>query len=83
VFGPFGPPGGPGFPGESPGASALRRRLGIPRIDELYVDVGGDTHLTPGEAIEANRRLEGDFSRGASGGCGQDPSLVPGGPNKK
>lgn len=42
-----------------------------------YPDLQGDLHSTPGDAIDANRRLESDYSRGASGGCGQDPSRIP------
>ncbi len=42
-----------------------------------YPDQQGDLHQTPGDAIEANQRIESDYSRGASGGCSQDPGWVP------
>jgi len=47
-----------------------------------YPDIQGGLHRTPSEAISENQRLEPDFSRGASGGCSQDPSKVPGGKDK-
>jgi len=37
----------------------------------------GGLHSTPGGAIGENMRVEGDQSRGASGGCNQDPGKVP------
>lgn len=42
-----------------------------------YPDMQGDLHKTPGEAINSNQRIESDYSRGASGGCGQDADRVP------
>lgn len=59
------------FPGKlPPGAIRVGDRI-------MYPDLVGGLHPTPGGAITENQRLEGDFSRGASGGCGQDPSKVP------
>jgi len=43
----------------------------------LYPDSQGGTHRSGEEAIRENQRIEGDQSRGGSGGCGQDPSRVP------
>jgi len=42
-----------------------------------YPDSQGWLHRTPEDAIRENQRIEGDFSRGYSGGCPQDPSEVP------
>lgn len=42
-----------------------------------YPDMNGNIHKTPGEAIKSNQRLENDYSRGSSGGCGQNPDLIP------
>lgn len=61
-YGPYGPPP----PGSIPVGNGFR-----------YPDLGGDLHRSAQEAIEANQRVEGDMSRGASGGCGQDPSQIP------
>jgi len=44
-----------------------------------YVDSTGGLHRTVAEAISANMRVEKEFSRGTSGGCGQDPGNVSGG----
>lgn len=72
---PFGPPDRRG------------RGAGYPSIQvgdrTMYPDNQGGLHTTPAEAIAANQRTETDFSRGASGGCGQDPSKVPGGKRGK
>ena len=43
----------------------------------MYPDLTGGLHPTPGDAIRNNQRVEGDFSRGASGGCNQNPGKVP------
>lgn len=43
----------------------------------MYPDLQGNLHPTPGEAINANQRVESDYSRGGSGGCGQDAGRVP------
>ena len=43
----------------------------------MYPDMQGDLHKTPEEAINANQRFERDYSRGASGGCSQDPFDFP------
>lgn len=43
----------------------------------MYPDNQGGLHPTPHGAISENQRTERDFSRGTSGGCGQDPSNVP------
>lgn len=42
-----------------------------------YPDSQGWLHPTAEEAIRENQRLEGDFSRGSSGACPQDPANVP------
>lgn len=42
----------------------------------MYPDLGGDLHSTPEEALKANQRLEVERSRGASGGCNQDPDRI-------
>lgn len=42
-----------------------------------YPDSQGDLHKNPQEAIRSNMRIESDYSRGASGGCGQDPENIP------
>jgi hypothetical protein len=60
---PFGPPVPPG---------AIPAGNGF-----LYPDLNGGLHKTPGDAIAENQRLESDYSRGASGGCGQTPENVP------
>jgi hypothetical protein len=63
------PPGGlPLPPGAIPVGSGV-----------MYPDLQGGLHPTPGAAIGENQRLESDFSRGVSGGCGQDPGKVPSG----
>lgn len=68
------PFGGGGF-----GGNPSRKPLGggFPSIQvggrTMYPDIQGELHTTPAEAILANQRLEPDFSRGASGGCNQDP----------
>jgi len=50
---------------------------GIPAGNRImYPDLQGGLHPDPSEAIRANQRIEGDFSRGASGGCGQNPDLI-------
>ena len=46
-------------------------------MSELFPDIQGWLHRTPEEAIRENQRLEGDFSRGSTGECPQDPSNVP------
>ena len=43
----------------------------------MYPDLKGDLHPTAGQAINSNQRVESDYSRGASGGCGQEASNVP------
>lgn len=43
----------------------------------MYPDTQGNLHPTPGQAINSNMNVERDFSRGASGGCSQDPAKVP------
>lgn len=43
----------------------------------VYPDINGDLHRSAEEAIKSNQRVESDYSRGASGGCGQDPSSIP------
>jgi len=64
------PPGG-GYPGPiPPGGISVGNTI-------RYPDLRGDLHRTPGDAINANQGMESDLSRGASGGCGQDPSRVP------
>jgi hypothetical protein len=45
----------------------------------MYIDSTGGLHPTPASAINESMRIEGDLSRGAAGGCGQDPSRAPGG----
>ncbi len=46
---------------------------------EYYPDNTGLLHSTVEGAISANQRMEPDLSRGASGGCGQDPSKASSG----
>ena len=43
----------------------------------MYPDLQGNLHPTASQAINSNMRIESDFSRGASGGCTQDPGKVP------
>lgn len=43
----------------------------------MYPDLQGNLHPTAGGAINSNQRIEGDFSRGGSGGCNQDADNVP------
>ena len=43
----------------------------------MYPDLQGNLHPTPGQAINSNMGIESDLSRGASGGCTQDPGKVP------
>lgn len=43
----------------------------------LYPDMNGELHNSPQEAINSNQRVESDYSRGASGGCGQDSLNIP------
>lgn len=57
----FGPP-----PGAIPAGNGFR-----------YPDLRGDLHSSPQEAINANQGMEGDMSRGVSGGCSQDPGSIP------
>jgi hypothetical protein len=66
-FDPFRPPEPPGPPKDKP-----------PFPDKIYIDITGGIHLTPEGALSENQRLEGDFTRGASGGCPQDPSKATG-----
>jgi|GEM_PF-2431616 hypothetical protein len=53
---------------------------GYPSIEvggrTMYPDITGGLHTTPSEAIYENMRREGDFSRGTSGGCHQDPDRI-------
>lgn len=49
----------------------------------MYVDNTGGLHPLPSAVINENMRTEGDFSRGVSGGCSQDPLAVPGGKRDK
>jgi len=70
--GPFGPPGpGPGNPIPPGGIRAGDRTM--------YPGLDGYLHPRPNDAINENQRIEGDFSRGASGGCNQDSRNIPGG----
>ncbi len=43
----------------------------------MYQDNQGNLHKTADAAINENMRTESDYSRGAAGGCGQDPAKVP------
>ncbi len=43
----------------------------------MYPDNQGNLHTTPQGAISENMRTESDYSRGAAGGCSQDPAKVP------
>lgn len=43
----------------------------------MYPDNQGFLHSTPSGAVSEDMRTETDMSRGASGGCGQDPDQVP------
>ena len=43
----------------------------------MYPDLLGNLHPVPGQAINSNQRVEGDLSRGSSGGCNQEASKVP------
>ena len=45
---------------------------------DLYIGLDGFLRTDKAETISANQRLEKDASRGASGGCNQDPSSVSG-----
>lgn len=67
----------PEFPDSPFGPSRLPGAPKIPKpeldIDKIYIDMTGGIHVTPEGAISENQRLEGDFFRGASGGCNQDP----------
>jgi len=38
---------------------------------KYYVDNSGGMHSNPSDVVAENQRTEGDWSRGASGGCGQ------------
>jgi hypothetical protein len=50
----------------------LARQLGR----DLYIGLDGYIRTDKAETISANQEFEKDASRGASGGCGQDPSKV-------
>lgn len=54
---------------------------GVPSIQvgerTMYPDNSGGLHTKPSEAIAANMRDEAATSRGAAGGCPQDPDNVP------
>lgn len=43
----------------------------------MYPDSHGGLHTTPSGAVAESQRTESDDSRGASGGCNQDPGNVP------
>ena len=64
----------------------MDNRRGFPSIPvggrRMYPDNQGGLHRNSREAVEENMRTEKDMSRGSSGGCGQDPNLVPG-PNRR
>jgi len=62
---------GPKLPGSIP-LGGIRVGNGI-----AFPDLQGNLHSTPDGAIAANQGLESSFSRGASGGCPQDPKQVP------
>jgi len=48
-----------------------------------YPDITGGLHTTAEGALTENQLKETDFSRGASGGCNQDPSKASGGSGNK
>lgn len=80
MFGPFGPPGGPEISGESPAMAALRRRLRIPKVDEIYYGSDQRVQVDRRSAIEASQTFEktSGGNQGMTGGCGQDPAKVSG-----
>lgn len=43
----------------------------------LYVGTDGFLRSDPQETVSSNMGSEGDYSRGASGNCTQDPNNVP------
>jgi len=43
----------------------------------VYPDSNGVVYTTLQSSIESNQAIEGDASRGGSGGCTQDSSQVP------
>jgi hypothetical protein len=70
-FDPFGPPQPPQPPDPFSGMNPF------PDFD-IYIDINGGIHLTPEGAISENQRIEADYTRGASGGCNQDPTKAKG-----
>lgn len=67
--------------GVSPVALDLARRFGLDPLRTFgpqtnYVGLDGILRQDPASTLEANQRIESDFARGASGGCGQDPSRL-------
>ncbi len=68
-YGPSGPQG-PRPGGYPPGGIRAGNR-------NMYPDLQGYLHPNPGEALNENQRIEGDFSRGTSGGCNQNPKNIP------
>ena len=62
-----------------------------PQTGMTYVEIGGQRYFvdnngglqsSPSAVISENQRTEGDKSRGASGGCGQDATRVHDPPKK-
>lgn len=67
----------------SPAALDLARRSGLDPLKAFgpqtyYPGIDGLAYFDPSKAIEANQRVESDYTRGASGGCNQDPSRLSG-----
>jgi hypothetical protein len=73
----FGPPVLPPSPfGNSP----LIRRVPVGGILVggifVFPDLVGNLHRSAADALEANNGMEGDFSRGATGACPQNPDSL-------
>lgn len=64
---------GPGNKGKDDDVQGLANHLG----HDLHISSSGSLSRSASETVAENQRSEGDQSRGASGGCGQESDNVP------
>lgn len=57
-------------------ARELADRWGYSLNSDYHVSTDGRVHSSASDSVAANMGRESDLSRGASGGCGQDPDRM-------
>lgn len=70
----------PGRGGISPAALRLVRRHRLWRAltpRDIHIGLDGYVRSSVRSTLEGNQAMESTITRGASGGCGQDPSSLP------